>query len=482
LALDQSRRQLVRGLGAADATALVVGTVIGTGVFLKTAIITQLVGKPMLVLAAWVVAGLVSLAGALTYAELGAMLPETGGEYVYLRAAYGDTVAFQFGWMRVIGGATSTAAVASSFAAFFGSLVTTGRPWVVLAGDLGGHAMHWEVGPRQGIALAAIAAVAVINSIGVKAGGRTQTALAAIKVSAVALIIVGVAVASPGRWSHFAESAPFIPSVTAKLAPAAAFGAAVIAAMWAYTGWSYLPLAAGEIRHPERNLPRAIIGGMLLVVVLYIGINTAYLYALSPAEIVTANSTAYPAAPAVATKAIGTFLSEGAGKIVTVIFLISALGTLNGAMLTTTRVPFAMARAGQFFSVFGTLGRRSHVPLFAIATNAVLASILALSGTYDQLTDLIVFTYAIFYALTASGLFVLRRTMADTPRPYRVIGYPWVPLLFVVATVWLVVNMIRTSPIEAGLVLGLLACGVPAYLTFRRRAAKQDVAASATVD
>jgi len=472
LALLQRPAQLIRGLGAIDATALVVGIVIGTGVFLKSAVITQLVRTPTLVLAVWIAAGLLSLAGALTYAELGAMLPETGGEYVFLRTAYGSGAAFQFGWMRVIVGASAAAAVATSFATFLGSLVSLGGRWVAVDTQIFAHAVHWELGARQAIALGALVAVAVINSIGVTAGGRTQTVLAAIKASAVIVIIVGVFAASrSGAWAHFAEAAPPLPATAPVLSGPAAFSAAVVGAMWAYTGWSYLPIAAGEIRNPERNLPRAIIGGMLIVMTLYLGVNAAYFYALSPAAIITANSSTYPTAPAVATKAIATFLSEGAGKTVTLIFLVSALGTLNGSMLTTPRVPFAMARDRQFFAIFGVLGRRSHVPVFAIATNAVMAGILAASGTYDQLTDLTVFTYAIFYVLTTTSLFVLRRTMPDRPRPYRTLGYPWVPLVFLIASAWLVLNMIRTSPIEAWLALGLLACGVPAYVWFKRRAA-----------
>jgi basic amino acid/polyamine antiporter, APA family len=249
----------------------------------------------------------------------------------------------------------------------------------------------------------------------------------------------------------------------------------VVAALWAYNGWSYLPIAAGEIRDPQRTLPRAIIGGMLIVIGLYVAVNAAYVYALPTAAIATASSTTYPDAPAVATKAVATFLSAGAGKAVTLIFLVSALGTLNGSMLTTPRVGFAMARDGQFFSVFGSLGSRSHAPVFAIATNAAVAGILAVSGTYDQLTDLTVFAYAIFYALTASSLFVLRRTRPDMPRPYRTVGYPWVPLVFVVASAWLVINMVHTNPVEAWLALALLACGVPAYLAFRRRGKRMGV-------
>ena len=460
----------MRGLSAADATGLVVGTVIGTGIFLKTAIITQLVATPFLVLAAWIFAGLLSLAGALTYAELGAMLPKTGGEYVFLRAAYGNATAFEFGWMRVIVGASATAAVASAFGAFSGSLVSLGGHWLSTDYTLFGRTVHWEFGARQVIALSAIAAVAIINAIGVRVGGRTQTVLATIKALAVAFIMVGVLVAArTGSWGHFVQSAS--PDVGGRpaLGGTAAFGAAVVAAMWAYTGWSYLPIASGEIRNPERNVPIAITGGIILVIVLYLGINVAYFYALTPAAIATANSTAFPTAAPVATKAIATALGGDAGRIINVIFAISALGTLNGSMLTTPRVPFAMARDGQFFSVFAVLGRRSRVPTFAIVLNAVMAGLLTVSGTYDQLTDLTVFTYAIFYALAAGSVFVLRRTMPDAPRPYRTLGYPWVPLAFVLASVALAVNMIHTSPIEAFLGLAVLACGIPAYLGFKRR-------------
>src|SRR6185437_9128634 len=233
---------------------------------------------------AWVVAGFLSLAGALTYAELGAMLPQTGGEYVFLRAAYGDAVAFQFGWMRVIVGASATAAVAMSFAVFSTSLVPVGGPWLTLHGAFHGHALAWSFGPLQLIALAALALVAAINSVGVVVGGRTQTVLAIIKVSAVLVIILGVFLASKtASWAHFRGAAPPVTDHASSLGAPAAFGSAVIAAMWAYTGWSYLPIAAGELRDPARNLPRAIVGGMVIVMLLYVAINVAYFFALPAA-------------------------------------------------------------------------------------------------------------------------------------------------------------------------------------------------------
>jgi APA family basic amino acid/polyamine antiporter len=457
--------QLVRRLSLLDATSLVVGTVIGTGVFLKTALMTQLVGTPALVLGAWAVAGLLSLAGALTYAELGAMMPSTGGEYVFLRAAFGDAVAFNFGWMRVVVGASAAAAVAASCAAFLTSLVPLDPAWVVINQPLFGHPVHWQFGGPQVVAVMALAGVAAINSAGLIAGARTQTVLAAIKVSAIVLIIGGVFTLSrSAKWEHLSAG------VATGAAPnVSAFGAAVVNALWAYTGWAYLPMVAGEMRDPGRTLPRAIIGGTLIVIALYLTVNVAYFYALPVSEIITANSTLYPVAPAVAARAVATFLTGAGGKILILVFALSALGTLNGNMMAVPRVPFAMARDGQFFAAFGTLGRRSRTPAFAILTSAAIAGIFAASGTYDQLTNVVVFAYAIFYALTAAGLFVLRWRMPDRPRPYRTSGYPVVPAVFALVMGWLVVNMVRTNPREARVTIALLLLGVPAYVYFRRR-------------
>jgi APA family basic amino acid/polyamine antiporter len=411
------------------------------------------------------VAGLLSLAGALAYAELGAMLPATGGEYVFLRAAFGDAVAFNFGWMRVVVGASATAAVAAAGAAFFTSLVPLDPAWVMVDRQIFGHHLHWQFGGPQLVALIALGGLAAINSAGLIAGARTHTALAALKVAAVLAIIVGVFTMSrSAAWTHFD-----VPITATSMSSVSAFGAAVVNALWAYTGWSYLPMVAGEMRDPGRTLPRAIIGGSLIVLVLYLTINVAYFYALPITDIITSNSTRYPTAPAVAARAVGTFLSGAGSKILIAVFALSALGTLNGSMLATPRVPFAMARDGQFFAVFGTVGRRSRTPVFAIITSATVAGLLTASGTYDQLTNVVIFAYAIFYSLTTAGLFVLRWRAPDRPRPYRTFGYPVVPLAFAVVMGWLALNMVWTNPLEAWVTIALLLPGLPAYVYFRHR-------------
>src|SRR6185437_7484542 len=432
--------RLVRRLSLLDSISLVVGTVVGTGVLLKAAVMTQQLGSPWAVLAAWLAAGVLTLFGALAYAELGAMMPEAGGEYVFLRAAYGDAVAFLYGWVR-------------------------------FAGTVWGVHVHWSLGAPQAVAIVPILMLAVINCAGVRAGGRVQVALATIKVLAVIGIVAGaLAAARGGSWAHFAQPAP------GGAVSVSAFGAALVGAVWAYSGWSYLPMAAGEIRNPGRNVPRALIGGTFIVIVLYLAIDAAYFYALPASTVASANSTLHPGAPAVAALAVGSFLASDTTKLAALVFIIATLGTMNGGLLSNSRVLFAMARTRQFFPVFGRVTRRSHVPGWAIAAFAAWASVLATSGTYDQLSDLAVFAFMIFFALTVTAVFRLRATQPDRPRPYRVTGYPIVPAIYVVGTVWMIGNAVTTAPAQAIAALAFLVLGVPVYAWFRARRSRDDAA------
>ena len=463
---------LVRRLSLLDSISLVVGTIVGTGVLLKAAVMTQQLGSPWAVLAAWLAAGVLTLFGALAYAELGAMMPEAGGEYVFLRAAYGDAVAFLYGWVRFTAGSGSLAALGVSFATFLSPLVSLGGAWVRVAGTVWGVPVHWSFGAPQAVAIVPILTLAVINCAGVRAGGRVQVALATIKVLAVIGIVAGaLAAARGGSWAHFAHPAP------GGAVSVSAFGAALVGAVWAYSGWSYLPMAAGEIRNPGRNVPRALIGGTFIVIVLYLAIDAAYFYALPAATVASANSTLHPGAPAVAALAVGSFLASDTTKLAALVFIIATLGTMNGGLLSNSRVLFAMSRTRQFFPVFGRVTRRSHVPGWAIAAFAAWASVLATSGTYDQLSDLAVFAFMIFFALTVTALFRLRATQPDRPRPYRVTGYPVVPAIYVVATVWMIGNAVTTAPAQAIAALGFLVVGIPVYAWFRARRSR-DVAAA----
>ena len=456
-------RELARALSLRDAIALVL-TVIGTGVFLKTATMAQLVGSPSRVLLAWVAAGLLSLAGALTYAELGAMMPEAGGEYVFLREAYGDLPAFLFGWSSVMLIASGgLAAVSTALASFLGSFVPLNAVWITHDFHLLGQVVHWRLGIQQIVAVAVILLFAGVNSRGIQTGGRVQWAATVAKVVGIAVIVFGAFLLSrTGSWEHLKMP------VTAGIAPTGvgAFGAAMIAALWAYQGWSNVPMVAGEIEKPERNIPRALIYGMLIVILVYLITNLAYFYALPFGEVLTSNSTAYRDALPVAAKAAQMFSSYGA-QIVSIAFIISVIGALNGITMMNARVPFAMARDGLFFSRLGNLSPTSRVPVNAIWFQGIWACLLALSGTFDQITTSAIFGVWLFAALVGSSLFVLRNKLPVAPRRYRTPGYPVVPALFVAVALWLVVNTLTANPVESAAGLLLIALGLPFYFYFR---------------
>lgn len=468
--MSDARPQLVRGLTFRDTTALVVGTIIGTGVFLKTATMAQAVGSPELVLLAWVAAGILSLAGALTYAELGAMLPQAGGEYVYLRAAYGDLPAFLFGWMRIAVGSTGSIAIFGvAFATFASALVPLNTVWAQKTFTLLGQTIHWQFGAKQVVAVAIILLFSAINCSRVIFGGRIQSLLTLAKILGIAAIIGGVFIFAPGaNWENFRR-----PAGAASWSGPSAFGAAMLAALWAFDGWNNMPMVAGEVKDAGRNIPRALIVGMFIVLLIYGLANLAYFYALPFEEILTSNSTKYREALPVASKAAITFLGERGAALVSIAFLISTVGVLNGSILTSARIPFAMARDGLFFPRFAELNRQTAVPVAAIVLQAAWASVLAISGTFDQLTDYVVFAGWIFYAATTAAVFVLRKKMPDAPRPYRALGYPVVPLVFVLVAIALLVNTWITSRVESTAGLVLIALGLPIYF-WQRLAARKN--------
>jgi basic amino acid/polyamine antiporter, APA family len=465
--MSRDESGLVRSLTLADTTALVVGTVIGTGVFLKTAVMAQDTGTPGLVLAAWVAAGFLSIAGALTYAELGAMLPQAGGEYVYLRRSYGEGAAFAFGWMRFfVAGSGTIAILGTGFAIFLSAFVPLGDVWLESRFTLLGQAIHWQLGAKQLAAVGAIVFFSALNCLAVAFGGKVQSILTVLKLAGIAVVVGGVFLMSQtGSWSHLARPAGAAPG----MGGAAAFGTAMLAALWAYDGWNNMPMAAGEVRDPGRSIPFALIAGMVVVMLVYCLANLAYFYAVPFADVVTSNSTRYRDALPVATKAAQTFLGDWGGRVVSIAFILSTLGALHGSILTSARVPFAMARDGVFFARMGSLSPLTRVPVWSILVQAVWSCVLALSGTYDQLTDCVIFASWIFYGLVTSSVFVLRRKMKDAPRPYSTLGYPLVPLAFVVTAAWLVFNTLVERPVESVAGLALIAAGLPFYFHFRRQ-------------
>jgi APA family basic amino acid/polyamine antiporter len=440
-----------RDLTLTHATSLVVGIAIGTGVFLKSAQMAQAVGTPALVLGAWVAAGLVALLAALCFAELGALLPDAGGEYVYLRAAFGEVPGFLYACNSFLLGGASIAAYGAAVAIFISDIHPFTYVWFSHSVTLFGSPHSFELGTRQLIAVGVIAVFAAINCAGVMFGGRVQTFLTVTKVLAILGVALGVFLFSGTHDAANLVSPPGTPS-----GGVAGFGAAMFGALWAYSGWQYLPMAASEVREPQRNLPRAIVGGTLVVLAIYLLINTAYLYALPFWQVASANSSAYPQAPSVAARAVQTFL-------------ISTIGSLNGTILTRARVSYAAARDGLFFRGFGRLSRNARVPLTSLVLTCLWAAVLALSGTFEELTNMAVVSYALFWIPVVLAVIVLRRRWPHSPRPFRVPGYPVVPLLVVIIMVWIVISAFLSKPQESIATLVLILLGLPLYPFFRRR-------------
>jgi basic amino acid/polyamine antiporter, APA family len=453
-----------RDLTLTHATSLVVGIIIGTGIFLKSATVAQAVGTPALVLAAWVAAGLVAMLGALCFAELGALLPHAGGEYVYLSRAYGEVPGFLFACNAFVLGGAAVAAYGAAVAIFVSDIHPLGAEWVGRSVHLFGGDYRFSFGARQLLAVAVIAVFAGINCAGVMLGGRVQALLTVAKVLAILGLALGVFL-----FSRTGSAANLVALPGSGNGGLTGFGAALFSALWAYSGWQFLPMAASEVHAPQRNLPRAIVGGTLFVLALYLMINTAYLYALPFWQVTSANSSAYPEAPSVAARAAQTFLGSHAASAAALIFLLSTIGSMNGVILSAARVPYAAARDGLFFERFGRLSPRSRVPVTALVLLALWGALLALSGTFDQLTNMAVMSYALFWIPVALAVPVLRRKLPHEPRPYRVPGYPLVPLLFAAVMAWIVVSALRSAPRESLATVVLILLGLPLYPLFRRR-------------
>ncbi len=456
---------LIRGLGLIAALSIVVGNVIGQGIFLKTRVMTCNVGTPGAVLAVWVGAGLLSLAGALTYAELAAMWPRAGGEYVFVREAYGARWGFLYGWMQFFIAKTgSQAALGVGFAIFLNILTGGALDGAYFTLDLPGYQLPF--GTLQIVALAAIAVVTLINCAAVSVSGGVAAVLTGIKIGLVLAVGVGAFLLASGDWSHFAlaNAGGTCEGVeSAARAGLTGFGAAMLGALWAYDGWNNLTLVAGEVRHPQRNIPLALIGGMIVVGTLYIFANIAYFYVLTPAEVASV-----PAASSVATEVARRFLGPVALSLITAALLASTFGTLHTSILTGARVPYAMSRDRLFFQSLARLSPRTRVPIGALIVQALWASVLALSGSYDALTDYVIFGSWIFYGLTTASVFIFRRRLPDAERPYRAWGYPLVPVLFLLVTGFLLINTLLTSPRRSLIGLGLIALGLPVYWYWSR--------------
>ena len=439
-------RELPRVLGALDVVSLVVGTVIGSGIFIVPAAVAGAVEAPSLMLAVWVVGGVLTLFGALALSELSAAYPDAGGIYVYLREAYGPLMAFLFGWSSFVvieSGSSATLAVAFS---------TKYLPYFV------------EVGPTtmKAVSVAMILGLMAANIAGVRWAAVIQTVMTFCKVGALLAIVFLVFAFANGDASNFVSP----PAAPLSLSLSGQFGLALVSALWAYKGWELVTFAAGEVRDPGRNLPIGIVGGTLIVIALYLSANLAYLY-IAPAGAIATSTRIAADAMSAAVGPIGAGIVAGA-------ILLSITGALNGTILAPSRLYYAMAADGLFFERFAAVHPRLLTPHISIAATAAWSIVLALSGTFEQLLAYVIFVQWIFLGLAGAAVIVLRRRHPDRPRPYRTWGYPVTPILFVAAAIAISVNSIILQTGNAAAGLGLVLLGIPAYFYWRRGAARSS--------
>jgi basic amino acid/polyamine antiporter, APA family len=448
---------LVRGLGRWDATFLTVGSVVGTGIFITTADIARVLPHQGMVLLVWTLAGFLTLAGALTYAELGAMFPRAGGMYHFLKEAYGPFWGFLFGWacfLIIMSGGIAALAVAfgeylGSFAPFFSTanilFSTPLGPWT------------WTVSGGQIAAALAILLLTAVNYIGLREGAGVQNFLTVFRIGAVVVFVALAFLVEARAPVSLLAPLPSVPLL-------AGVGVAMIAALWTYDGWYGPTFSAGEMRDPQRTLPFGLVWGTVIVMALYAMINLVYLRALSLDEMAATRRIAETAAAAL--------FGAGGARTISFAVLVSTFGCLSATILYSSRIYLPMARDGMFFRGLAAVHPRYHTPGRSLWAQSLWGVVLALSGTYEQLYTYVVFALLLFHVATAGAVIVLRRSRPQAERPYRAFGYPWVPVLFILTSVLLVGNTLIEKPVESLLGLGLLITGVPAYLWWRRRPAE----------
>ena len=430
---------LPRVLGKFDLISLTLGSVIGSGIFIVPALVfTQTGGRLGTALLVWAVGGLLSLLGALTYAELAAMKPESGGIYIYIRDAFGSFLAFLYGWalFLVIGSAT-VATLAVAFASYLRELV----PLSPLA--------------AKGVAVGMIAVLAIVNALGTRRSANLQNWTTAIKV--IAILVMSVLLIAGGRAFGDVEVAPPGGETSLLLG----VGAAMLGVLWAYEGWHFVTFSAGEVVDPQRNFPRGIIIGTAALIGIYLLANVAYVAALGMSRSMSSER--------IASEAVTAIVGPGAGKLVAVAILVSMFSAANATVLCGTRVYYAMAQDGLFFKRMAAIHPRWKTPAFAIVASCAWAAVLAASGSFEQLLTYVVFVGWAFYSLGAASIFWYRRRAANAARPFSVPGYPWTPWLFIVMGAVVVVNTVWLQPGRAAVGIGLVALGVPVYWFWKQR-------------
>ncbi len=433
---------LKQALTGFDLTMIAIGSTIGSGIFLTPSLIAQQLESPWLILAVWVVGGVTTIAGALTFAELGGMLPGAGGVYVYLNQAYGGLWGFLFGWAYLLVVNTGgVAALSVAFATYFGSFVSLDPTGTTLAAILG------------------LAFLTALNVIGVKVGGMFSDVFTLLKLAGIILlIVVGLGWGSSSA-TEFSAAAVLPENLGGALA------VAMVGVLWSYGGWQHASFAAAEAKEPQRTVPLAMVTGALVVTAVYILTNVAYMLLLPLSSI--------GGAERVAADAISVVLGPAGGTMIAAAIVVSTFGTAGIYTLTAPRIYFAMAHDGVFFRSVAQVHPRFHTPATAIIIQSAWACVLILFwGTFNELISYVVFTDWIFFGLAAGSIFIFRRRMPDAARPYKTFGYPATPLLFIAVAMWFVINTCVEKPEQAVAGLGFLALGVPVYYFWRKRGAE----------
>ncbi|MFQ5742714.1 MAG: APC family permease [Acidobacteriota bacterium] len=458
---------LVRRLGAFDSTMMMVGIVIGSGIYTTTGLIAERAPSAGLILLVWVVGGLLTLAGALTYAELGTAMPHAGGHYVYLREAYGPLAAFLFGWnLFVVQMTGSIAALAVAFADYFSTYVPAVSPAnVIFSTPVGlfGHSFQYSLSMGQLFAVAVILLLSAFNVLGVALGSLLQNLFTVIKIGTLLVFIALGLTVGRGAAVDFSLN----PEGLEWGQLIVGFGIASIIVSWAFDGWHNINYIAGEIKDPARNLPRALFAGATGITLLYVLTNYIYLYAVPIHEM--------EGVVRIAELATSALYGGATAGLITVAIIISVFGALNGSIIVGPRVYYAMAADGLFFKKVSEVHSRFRTPAFSILLQAFWASMLTLSGTFEQLITFVMFVTVLFTVAAVASIFTLRKQQPDLARPYRTWGYPLVPLIFIVASTGILLDTLIERPVQALAGIGLTAIGIPVYIYWRRAAAADAV-------
>lgn len=455
---------LARRLTLTNAIMVVIGSVIGSGIFLTPQNVAANIDVPGLMIAVWILTGLLTLAGALTNAEVASLVPEAGGQYVFFRVTFGQLTAFLYGWTTFIVYQTgSIAAIAVAFAKYLGYFVDLP--------NFGSEIEAWKlplvgnIYPLKDIgvilfAILAIIAVTTINYLGVHFGGFIQNVFTFLKVAAIGGIIVLAFSSGKGSTENFFPLWG-MPSSGAFLA---SFGVAMIATLWSYDGWNSLTYLAGEVVKPEKNIPRALIIGTIAIIIIYAATNLAYLYILPIDQIAKSNLVAADVMDAI-------FYGWG-GAIISAMVMLSTFGTVNATSMTTARVFYAMSKDKFFFKSMANVHPKFKTPAKSLVIQGTWASILCLTGTYDQIFTYVIFAGWIFYALGAVAVFILRKKMPNAHRLYKV--HPAIPIAFILVATWFVYNTIVEQTADSVVGLLLLAAGIPFYLYWQKQMRKEQ--------